>query len=123
MGFHVSDGSHWEPGPYGGFGTLTLHGEIFSPVSFKYPYAAITLSGAEKMKEGGGRPYSIGSINARDDLLRGYISVPTEYMSELTSIAVSGHLQVLHIIGSPLRYRHASVRSVNLTTRFDAEEW
>ncbi len=76
-----------------------------------------------KLKDEGEHLASIRSLDARDDLLCGYIFVPAEHMSELTSLAASGHLQIVHTSGTLLRYRHASVRSVNVTTSFDVEEW
>lgn len=121
--FRVSDGSRWELGPYGGHGTLTLHGQVYRPEGFKYPRAEVTLSGRLGMRTERDTSTSIGSLDARDDLLRAYVFVPAEDMAELTVLTTSGRLQMAALSGTPLRYRQGQVRGLSLHTDFDPEEW
>lgn len=66
----------------------------------------------------------IGSIEANKDFLRVFLLVPSESIAELTILAATDRLQTAYLNGTPIRYRHATVRSLSLNTeKFDPEEW
>jgi len=121
--FSVGDKSRWSPGPYDVGGTLTLYGDVVRPEGFKYPRAAITLSGKGKMMEETDHPKSVGWIDVKNGLLQAYVSVPAESMEELTVLAASDRLKIVHLNGTPLRYRRGRVNSISLNTEFDPDEW
>jgi hypothetical protein len=121
--FRVSDGSQWQPGPYGDSKTLTLRGEVYRPEGFKYPRAEVTLSAQDRMQEETKNPLCIGVLNANDDTLRAYVSVPGETLSHLTTVAGSGRLRMVHLSGTRLRYRKGTIASIDLNTNFVPEEW
>jgi len=93
------------------------------PEGFKYPRAAITLSSRDKMLEETDHPKSVGWIEVGNGLLQAYVSVPAESMGELTMLAASDRLKIVHLKGTPLRYRRGRVHSISLNTEFDPDEW
>ncbi|PWK64642.1 hypothetical protein [Aminobacter sp. AP02] len=124
--FHASDPkSRWETGPYGELATLSFQGEIIRPRDCRYKTATATFSGKSHMMEEvrteGAR--SIGSLTAQGDELSAYVFVPQERLAELTSVAQSGKVQIVHFSGTKLRYRSASISSISLHTKFDEDEW
>lgn len=121
--FRVSAGTRWESGPYAESGTLTLRGELYRPDKFKSPIVEVTLSSKDGMREDKGTPSGIGGLEAYGDLLRAHIFVPIETMAQLTTLAASGRIAMVHISGTRLRYRHGSVKCIELFTSFDPDEW
>jgi len=120
--FGIGD-KKWDAGPYKHYGTLTLRGAVHRPAGFRYPRAEIVLSSRDNMLDDRGEPKNIGMLSAHEDILQAYVFVPASDMSELALLAMSVKLQLVHMIGSPLRYRSGDVRSVALHTEYDPADW
>jgi len=121
--FSVNLDRRYERTPLSSASTLTLRGKVFRPSDFKCPDAEITLSGHAMDLEGEERRNSIGYVDVKSGLLRAYLFVPEPSMCELTTLAASDRLRLIHMVGGPLRYGSAIVFGVNLNTEFDEEEW
>jgi len=118
---------HWDHGPYSEIATLSFTGELIRPENSKYRTATVTLSGKAGMMEERltGAALSIGTLSAHENELSAYIFVPAERLAELTTVAQSGRVQIVHITGTRLRYRSAQMsdarRQAGLTQRDLAE--
>ena len=121
--FSVTGDSRWARGPYSEYGTLILRGHVFRPEGFKFPQMEITISGEEMMKDATNKPVNIGLLYVSESLLKAHVSVPSESIGELTTLAASGRLQVVHLSGTPLRYRQGTVHGIELNTEFISEDW
>lgn len=125
-GFRPSDPkSQWDHGPYNEIATLTFTGELIRPENSKYRAVAVTLSGKAGMMEDRrtGAVPSIGTLTAHEDELSAYIFVPAERLTELTTVAQSGRVQVVQVTGTKLRCRSAQIHNLSIYTQFDDEEW
>jgi hypothetical protein len=120
--FHTNHGRR-EVAAYGHSHTVTFRGEVFRPEGFAYREATITLSGQRKLLDDMSDPPSIGTLMARDGALSGYAMVRVETMAALLSLASSNRLQILHIIGTPLKRWQALIRTVELHTEFESGDW
>lgn len=111
-------------GPYRGSSTLTFYGAWVSPDVFRYPRGSTTLSSKKGMRSEpiNPMPESIGFLSAGNGLMHGHLFLPVERFAELVTVASSGHLQVISLLGTPLRYRKGLVRSISLNTEIETDE-
>lgn len=124
-GFRISDPkSQFDDGPYSDIATLTFSGDLTEPENSKYSRAELTLSarggmGDEKWRE---PPSAIGSLGAYDETLTAYVFVPIEHMAMLVSLAASGKVQRVWMLGSKLRYRSGRVQNISIDTEPEDED-
>lgn len=100
--------------------TLAWTGRVVLPEGFKYQNALVTLSAREGMTgESTSSNTVIGNMFARDQELNAYVFIPAEHMAQLVSLAASGRLKVISLVGEPLKRRRGLIRSIGLNTEFD----
>lgn len=99
---------------------LAWTGRVVLPEGFKYQNALVTLSAREGMTgESTSSNTVIGNMFARDQELNAYVFIPAEHMAQLVSLAASGRLKVISLVGEPLKRRRGLIRSIGLNTEFD----
>jgi len=124
-GFQISDPkSQFDDGPFSNIATLTFSGDLMEPDNSKYSRAELTLSarngmGEEKWRE---PPTAIGSLGAYENTLTAYVFVPIEHMAMLVSLAASGKVQRVWMLGSKLRYRSGRVQNISIDTEPEEED-
>lgn len=104
--FRVSDPkSRWDPGPYSQLATLSLKGDLIRPTDTRFKHIEVTLSARQGMmnesRETSFR--TIGSLSSSDDALYAYVFIPAEFVPELASVAQSGRICAVRLLGSRLR--------------------
>jgi hypothetical protein len=115
-GFRTGD-QKFDPKPYSHTETVTWYGDVLRPEGIQFPKAEVTLSAHDElMSERATRRSIIGTINAHDDVLYAYVFVPAEHMGQLVALAASGRLKMISLVGEPLKWRKASIRSISLNT-------
>lgn len=69
----------------------------------------------------GGAPSEIGSLNAHDNRVETYVTVPAEGLSELVAVASSGKVKQVDMTGTKLKWRKGLVSHVAVTTDLEKE--
>jgi len=123
--FRVCDPkSHFDPGPYSELSTLTFKGTMKEPAAYAGQRGELTLSAQAALMTRNAEtlPTSIGGLSAHAETFFAYIFLPAERLAELTSLAISGRVQVATIAGTKLRYRSGRAHSVSISTDLEEEE-
>jgi len=120
--FSIADPKH-DPGPYSEYSTLTVRGDVHRPTPFRYPHAEIILSGRTRLPEPGPAevPQSLGYLDAREETLHAYVTVPMERLTLLA--AVADRIRLVCLTSTTLFRRRGHVRGLHVDTAFDPEEW
>lgn len=117
--------SRWDHGAYSELATLGFSGELIRPENSKYRKADVTLSARPSMLEEqpGLGTSSLGTLSVSGDQFSAYVFVPAKRVAEIATVAQSGKVQIVHLVGTRLRYRSGLVRNIALHTSFNEEEW
>lgn len=120
--FSIAD-PKYEPGPYREHSTLTVRGDVHRPSPFRYPQAEILLSGRTRLLDSADEepPKSLGYLDAREDTLHAYVTVPTERLVLLA--AVADRLRLVCLTATTLFRRRGQVRGLHVDTAFIPDEW
>lgn len=117
--------SRWDPGAYSELATLSFSGDLIRPENSKYGKASITLSARAGMlgEQPGLGTSSLGTLSVDGGEFFAYVFAPAERFGELVTIAQSGKVQIVHLVGSRIRYRSGLVLNIALHMSFNEDEW
>jgi hypothetical protein len=107
------------------YSTLQFSGEIIKPAAGKYTNGVLLLAGRHDSLGDAGEepPSSVGYINALEESLHAYVSLPRNRIAELLILAQSNRLQAAILNGAPLKWRKAQIRSFSLETAFNEDDY
>ncbi|MBP2233355.1 hypothetical protein J2847_006693 [Azospirillum agricola] len=120
--FSIADPKR-EPGPYREHSSLTVRGAVHRPAPFRYPHAEIIVSGRVRLPEPGHGEHaqSLGSLDAREDTLHAYVTVPMDRLTLLA--AVADRLRLVCLTATTLFRRHGQVHGIHVDTAFMPDDW
>ncbi len=120
--FALDDGRElFDPGPYYELQLLKLNGRLIWPEDIKYVHCTVTLSAKVGLRKEKWEtpPLAIGSLNAYDDRIEAYVTIPAERVSELTVVAASGKIKRVELTGTKLKWRKGLVSNVGVSTEVE----
>ncbi len=121
--FGAVESSRYQDAGYNRTESISFQGKVLYPEAFKYPRASLTIYAAPELNEENSNRFSLvlGTMDARVDTLHGSVFIPACDMPQLASIAASGRVKILTLNGSPLKWRHGSIRQVSVSTEIEDE--
>ncbi|HEY9554297.1 hypothetical protein [Allosphingosinicella sp.] len=117
--------SRWDHGAYSALATFSFSDDLIRPENSKYLKVSVTLSARAGMLEEqpGLGTLSLGTLSVGGDEFSAYVFVPAKRLAEIATFAQSGKVQIVHLVGTKLRYRSGLVCNIARHTSLEEEEW
>lgn len=106
---------------------LTVHGGLYQPARGDVERVNIFIMGSSadelQREPQDGLPKRIGGVEIHNKILRGYLSVPAERMTELILLVSTGRIRALQLSGTKLKWRKARIHSLMFMTEYDRDTY
>ncbi len=112
-------------GPFDDYRHLNLRGKLLRPSKLRCETVELHFLPDKRLNEGEqerNRPLSVGHLNLRSGRMYGVMSMPTDALPPLLTIATAGRLRYVVMQGERLRYGNAGVKSFRVEMNIDEDD-